>query len=140
MAGSKADYLENLVLNYALRGAAAATIANAFVALFTGTLTGDTPGTEVTGGAYARVSTAAATWGPTSGAAGASTAGTLTNALAVTFPAPSAGWGSCTHFGIFDTSTAGNALYYGDLTTARTINAGDSAPSFAAGALSLSEL
>ena len=139
MAGSKSDFLENLVLNYALRGAAATTIPNAFVALFTGTLTGDTPGTEVTGGAYARVSTAASTWGPTSGAAGASTAGTLTNALAVTFPAPTAGWGSVTHFGVFDAATAGNALYYGDLTTARTINAGDSAPSFAVGALSCSE-
>ena len=139
MAGSKSDYLENALLNSVLRNAAFPTITNAFVALFTGTLTGDTPGTEVTGGAYARVSTAATTWGPTSGAAGASTAGTLTNALVVTFPAPTANWGQVTHFGIFSALTGGNALYYGDLTTARTINNGDSAPSFAVGSLSCSE-
>jgi len=57
----------------------------------------------------------------------------------VTFPAPTAAWGTVTHFGVFDAATAGNALYYGDLTTARTINSGDSAPTFAIGALTTTE-
>ncbi len=138
MAGSKSDWYENRVLNIALRGSTQAAITP-YVALFTGTLTGDTPGTEVSGGSYARVSAPAATWGPTSGAAGDSSAGTLTNAVAIAFPAPSANWGTVTHFGVFDAATVGNALYYGDLTTSRTINNGDSAPTFAIGALVATE-
>ncbi|HXI17807.1 MAG TPA: hypothetical protein VNM48_15710 [Chloroflexota bacterium] len=139
MAGSKSDFYENRVLNLALRAATLTPAITPYVALFTGTLTGDTPGTEVTLGAYARVSAPATTWGPTSTAAGDSTAATLTNAVAITFPLPTANWGTITHMGIFDAATAGNALYYADLTTARTINSGDSAPSFAPGVLTLSE-
>lgn len=139
MAGSKADWFENKVLNIAFRGTAWSTLSNIYIALFTGTLSGDTPGTEVSGGSYARVSTAASTWGPTSGAAGDATAGTITNALAITFPAPTANWGTCTHIGAFDASTAGNALYYADLTTTRVINSGDGAPSLAVGAAVFTE-
>lgn len=35
--------------------------------------------------------------------------------------------------------TGGNLLYYADLTTSKTINSGDAAPSFAAGALTVQE-
>lgn len=132
MAGSKSDYLENKLLDAVFNGSAWTTISNVWVALFTGTLSGDTPGTEVTGGSYARVSTAPADWTAASG-------GALENGNAITFPAPTANWGTVTHFGIFDASTSGNALYYGDLTSSRVINNGDGAPSFAAGALDITE-
>ena len=132
MAGSKSDYLENKVLDAVFNGATWSTISNVWVALFTGTLSGDTPGTEVTGGSYARVSTAPADWS-------AASSGALENSNAITFPAPTANWGTVTHFGIFDAATSGNALYYGDLTSSRTINNGDGAPSFAAGALDITE-
>lgn len=132
MAGSKSDYLENKLLDAVFNGSAWTTISNVWVALFTGTLTGDTPGTEVTGGSYARVSTAPADWTAASG-------GALDNSNAITFPAPTANWGTVTHFGIFDASTSGNALYYGDLTSSRVINNGDGAPSFAIGALDITE-
>jgi hypothetical protein len=132
MAGSKSDYLENKLLDAVFNGVAWSTIANVWVALFTGTLSGDTPGTEVTGGSYARVSTAPADWTAASG-------GALDNGNVITFPAPTANWGTVTHFGIFDASTAGNAFYYGDLTTSRVINNGDGAPSFAVGALDITE-
>jgi len=142
LAGSKTDFFENRVLNIALRGALQAAAVTPYVALLTGTLTGDTPGTEVTGGGYARVSAPAATWGPTSGAAGDSTAGTLTNAAVITFPTSTGAWSagaSITHFGIFDAATVGNALYYGDLTTPQTVGATGITVSFALGTLTLTE-
>lgn len=138
MAGSKADYWENRCLNLALRAATQAAAITPYVALYTGTLTGDTPGTEVAAGGYARINAGATFWGP-AGTAGDATAGSLANVLAITFGTPSANWGTVTHFGIHDAVTAGNALYYGDLTTSRTINNGDAAPSFAIGALTITE-
>jgi hypothetical protein len=132
MAGSKADYWEQKILDMAFKAATFTALSSGnFVALFTGTLTGVTPGSEVTGGSYARVNVPAANW--------TRTGSSVANNATVTFPSPTANWGSCTHFGVFDASTAGNALYYGDLTTARTINNGDSAPSFAVSALTVTE-
>lgn len=132
MAGSKTDYLENKVLDAIFNGVAWTTIANVWVALFTAAPTDSTTGTEVTGGSYARVSTAPADWTAASG-------GSLNNGNAVTFPAPTANWGTVVAFAICDASTAGNQLYWGDLTASRTINNGDGAPSFASGALVISE-
>jgi hypothetical protein len=100
--------------------------------LFTAAPTDAGGGTEVTGGSYARVSTAPADW--TAAASGA-----LENSAVITFPAPTANWGTVVAFAIMDASTSGNMLYWGDLTTARTINNGDGAPSFAAGALDFTE-
>ena len=132
MAGSKSDYLELKVLDAIFNGQAWSTISNVYIALFTGTLTGDTPGTEVTGGSYARVSTAPSDWA-------AASSGSITNSGTITFPAPTANWGTVTHFGAHDASTAGNAFYYGDLTVSRVINSGDGAPSFAASAITITE-
>lgn len=132
MAGSKADYWEQKILDMAFKAATFTALSGGpYVALFTGTLTGDTPGTEVSGGSYARVQVAAADW--------TRTASSIANNATITFPSPTGNWGTVTHFGIFDASTSGNALYYGDLTTSRTINNGDSAPSFAASALTITE-
>lgn len=57
----------------------------------------------------------------------------LENGSALTFAtATGAGWGTITHVGIFDALTTGNLLLFYALTTARTINNGDTL-SFAAG-------
>ena len=45
-------------------------------------------------------------------------------------------WGTITHWALFDAVTAGNMLWHGDLTTARTIGDGDQL-TFAIGALSI---
>jgi hypothetical protein len=132
MAGSKTDFFENKILDATFNGVAWTTIANVWVALFTVAPTDSTTGTEVTGGSYARVSTAPADWTAASG-------GSLNNGNAVTFPAPSANWGTVVAFAICDASTAGNQLYWGDLTASRTINNGDGAPSFASGSLVITE-
>lgn len=103
-----------------------------YVALFTAAPSDSGGGTEVTGGSYARVAAqpADAAWTAPDG-----TGGLTDNAAEITFPAPTANWGSVTHIGIFDRLTGGNLLFHGPLTTAKTVNNGDPAPKFAIGAL-----
>ena len=57
----------------------------------------------------------------------------------ITFAAPTANWGTIAGFGIFDAASGGNMLYFGSLTTSKTVNNGDAAPAFAAGALTVTE-
>jgi hypothetical protein len=136
MAGSFTDYAEAKILDFLFKGTGSPWTAPTFyVALFTGTLSGDTPGTEVTGGSYARKATVAADW---NAAVTNSTNKRVDNANALGFPAPTADWGGgspVTHVGLMDASSGGNAYIYADLATPRTILNGDGAPSFAAGAL-----
>jgi hypothetical protein len=133
------NYLEDLVLNATLRGTAwpAWTTGSHYVALFTAAPSDTGGGTEVTGGAYARVavSRAAGTWAAPADNAGAQQ---TSNVAAVTFPSPTANWGTVTHFAIFDAATTGNMLAWGPLGTSRNILNGDNAPSFAASALTVS--
>lgn len=89
--------------------------------------------TEPTGGAYARVSTAATDWN----AAVEGDPTILDNLNAVTFPTATADWAaaaSLTHFGLFTAATLGTPQMWGALTTARNILNGDTAR-FAGGTL-----
>lgn len=138
------DYLENKLIDHILRGQAFTAPANVYVALFTAAPSDSGGGTEVSGGAYARVQVASTleNWAGTQSAgsttASSGTGGQTSNNGAITFPAPSgANWGTITHFGIFDASTGGNLLFHGALTASKSVNDGDSAPSFAAGALTV---
>lgn len=147
------DTLENKLLDWFFRGqaiglngatAAAGTgPANLYVGLLTTSPSDGSTGTEVTGGSYARVTVASNTtnWSGTQGAAttgvSSGTGGTISNNTAITFPAPSANWGTVYYFGIWDSLTNGSMLFYGSLTTPKTINNGDAAPSFAAAALTV---
>jgi len=145
------DFAENKLIDFFFRAqalgitgatAAAATgPATLYLALYTANPTDSTAGTEVTGGAYARVAVTSslANWAGTQGAgttvASSGSTGTTSNNAVITFPAPTANWGVVTGVGALDASTAGNLLFYSALTTNKTINNGDAAPSFAAGAL-----
>lgn len=135
------DYLENKILDHLLRATAFTAPGTVYVALFTAAPNDAAGGTEVSGGSYARVGVTSSTtaWTNTQNSgSGASTGtdGTIENAAAINFPTPSAGWGTVTHWGVFDASTSGNLLFYAALTASKTINSGD-AVSFAIGALSL---
>lgn len=137
------NFLENKIVDHYFRTTAYSPAGPWYVGLATaasdceaGTVT------EVSGGSYARVSVskADASWKGTHGSAsGASsgTNGTISNAAAITFAAPSANWGTVTHFFINDASSAGNYILCRALTTSKTINNGDAAPSFAADALTI---
>lgn len=103
-----------------------------YVALFTAAPSDSGGGTEMSGGSYARaqLDPADANWD-----APAAGDGHTQNASSIAFPTPTASWGVATHFGVFDKATGGNLLFHGALTTSKTINNGDPAPSFAIGAL-----
>lgn len=137
---SMTDYLENKIADYLFRGQAYTAPANIYVALYTAAPSDAGGGTEVTGGGYARVAIAPAGWNGTHGnttGASSGTSGQISNAGAVPFAAPTANWGTATHFALFDAATGGNMLFQAALTTARTINSGDAAPVFNAGALTI---
>jgi hypothetical protein len=109
------DFLENALINATLRNTTYTSPTDVYVGLFTTDPTDDGSGTEVSGGSYARtVATFAA---PSDGSSS-------TNAD-VQFPQATGVWGTVTHFGIFDASTAGNLLYHGVLTASKTIETGD---------------
>lgn len=124
------DYTEQNLLNHILRGVAlSAPGADNHFALFTAAPADAGGGTEVTGGSYARKNITRAV-----GAFDAASARATQNTGAITFATPSANWGTITHWGMFDAATGGNLLAHGALTTAKTVNNGDPAPSWAAGA------
>ena len=105
-----------------------------YVALYTSATTDAGGGTEVTGGAYARVQfdPLDANWNAPSGGNGL-----VDNALDITFPVPTANWGTVSHVALYDALTGGNSLIHGALTTSKTVNNGDPAPKFSAGDLDI---
>ena len=113
--GSKSDYLENKVLDHVLGGGDYTRPATVYVALFTAAPSDAGGGTEVSGNNYARASVTnnATNWPAASG-------GAKSNGADITFNVPSGSWGACTHFGIFDASTAGNLMYWGALGSTQT--------------------
>lgn len=136
------DYLENKLVDHIFRGVSFTAPSQLHVALFTAAPSDSGGGTEVSGGSYARaaLSPSTANWASTGGATtttnpSAGTGGATSNNSAITFPAPTANWGTVTHFGIFDASSGGNLLIHGALTASKTVNNGDAAPSFAISAL-----
>jgi hypothetical protein len=128
------NYLENKLIDHIFQNTTFTSPSTLYVALFTAVSDGEAGTvTEVSGGDYARVAVTAnsSNWADATG-----NNGTTSNVNAVTFPAATADWGTVTHFGIYDASTAGNLLVYAALTSSRNITNG-STPSFAAGALTV---
>lgn len=138
-AGALADYSENKTVDALLRGQSLGAPATGYLALYTTCPTDSTSGTEVSGGSYARVSVTAslANWSGTQSAgsttASSGTGGTVSNNGTISFPTPSASWGTVVCWAYTDASTAGNIWFFSTLTTSKTINSGDSV-SFAAAA------
>jgi hypothetical protein len=149
--GAMTDFKENKFIDWFFRaqalGIAGASAgagsgpATLWIGLIIAAGSDASAGTEVTGGSYARVAVTSslANWAGTQ-AAGSTTAssgssGTTSNNNAITFPTPTANWGQAVEWGIFDAATGGNELDRAALTTAKTINNGDPAPSFAVAAL-----
>lgn len=142
-AVSFTDYYENKLVDLLIRGQAYTVPATLYLGLDTVACTEAGGGTEVTGGSYARVAVTSslANWAGTQSAgstiASSGTSGTTSNNVIITFPAPTANWGSVVSFRIWDAASAGNALICQTLTTPKTVNNADAAPAFAAGALTI---
>jgi hypothetical protein len=114
---SMSDYAEAKVLDH-MSGKTSFTMPTVYVGLYTAAPSDAGGGTEVTGGSYARKSTAGSDWA-------AAASGSTSNAAIITFVTASGSWGTVTHFGLFDASTAGNLLEWAALTTSKTISNGD---------------
>lgn len=148
MAGIS-NYLENLLVDYILRGLPTPTRTHVYVALCTSAPSDSSTGATIaeasyTGYARGVVACSYSTWkgtgGETTNTPSAGTGGASTNAQVITCGSDaSSGPTVVTHFAVLDSGTlgAGNVLFYGQLTAAKTINSGDPAPTFAADALSI---
>lgn len=136
------DYLENKLVDQIFRAQAFAFPATLYVGLLTAAPSDSGGGTEVTGGSYARAAVTASlanfagTQSAGSTVASTGTGGQTSNNATITFATPTASWGAVTHFGIYDAASAGNLLFWGALTIAKTINQGDTV-TFPAASLSV---
>ena len=129
MAGLS-DYLENKLIDHVFRGISYSMPSTLYVGLHTADPTDAGGVGELSGNGYARValSPSASSWLSTNGAssgASSGTAGTTSNNVLITFPTPTANWGTVTNFSIYDVLTGGNILLSGTLTSAKTVNQGD---------------
>lgn len=140
------DYLENKLIDFVFRGQTYTPPTNTYIGLLTSAPNDANTGSnvvEVSGGSYARVAVGATllnwsgTQSNTANTASTGTSGTTYNINPIAFPSPTGNWGVITAFGMFDASSGGNLLFYGNLTTAKTVNNGDAAPTFSAQALSI---
>lgn len=122
-----ANWAENAALDWLLGGATPTRPTTRYLALHTADPTEAGTTGELSGLGYARQ---AITFG-------AASSGAAANTSTHTFTASGGNWGSVTHCSIWDAVTGGNCIYKGALTTARTINSGESA-TVAAGAITAS--
>lgn len=132
----KSNYLEDKVLNWALKAVAMGTApAAVYVGLFNGDpLDTGAGGTEVT--TTIRVAgRVAGTFGSITTASGANT---IANSADVDFGNAAAG-ATVSHFAIFDASTSGNMLYSAALTGGSQAVSLGTAVKFTAGQLVISE-
>ena len=113
MAGFS-NYLKNNDVGHVFGGAAYTAPATLYVALYTSAPSDTGGGTEVSGGGYVR-KTAAFTI----------SADTASNTSAIEYPTATANYGTVVAVGVFDASSSGNLLAYGNLTTSKTVSTGD---------------
>ena len=90
---------------------------------------GNTGSNEITGNGYARQ-------GPVAFTNAGANPTVASNSAIVSYPPATANWGTITHYGLWDALTAGDYRGSGALTTAKAVNAGDTAR-FVAGALTI---
>jgi hypothetical protein len=111
---SFSNYLETKILDHVFGGTAYTAPGTLYLALFTAAPGEAGGGTEVSGTAYVRKSVAFTTSGDTT-----------SNTAAVEFDTAGSSWGTVTHVGIFDASSAGNLMAYAALSSSKTIDSGD---------------
>lgn len=113
---SFSNYLETELLDHVFANNAYTAPSTLYLALHTATPDEDGSGTEVStsGTAYARQTVTFTVSG-----------NTATTSAAVEYPTATANFGTVTHVGIWDASTAGNLIAYAALTSSKSIETGD---------------
>ena len=109
------DYLENKLLDHVLNNTSFTSPTTTYVGLYTVAPTDGGGGTEVSGGSYARQVLSVST----------ASSGVVTSDSDINFPQATANWGTVVAAGVFDSLSSGNLLMYTNLTTSKTIEAGD---------------
>jgi hypothetical protein len=116
------NYLENKVLDHVLTATAYTQPVTRYIGLFTNTSTNaasnleaGTLTDEVSGGSYARKTVTFS----------AASNGTSSTSATVTFDTATGNWGTITHVAVMDALTNGNVLFWGAVTTPKTIETGD---------------
>ena len=145
---SMSNYLRNKLIDWFLRQEAFSPPATVYVALCTSAPTAASAGTEVStsGTGYAReaVTSSLTNWAGTQAAlsttVSSGTSGETSNNSAIDFGTATTGWGTVSHWEIYDAATSGNRLIFGTIVdgvgspSPRTIVAADPV-SFPASAL-----
>lgn len=127
------DEGRNFVLDV-LFGGTQSLPATYYVALLTAEPTETTTGstlTEPSGGAYARASIP-----NNSGSWNAAESGLKTSAVAITYATPTADWGVINYYAITTALSGGKAIFWGELTVARSVTSG-TPPVFDAGSFAI---
>ncbi len=133
MAGYLTDFANNKVLDLLFGAVTLTAPSNLYFGLSKAAATKSGTVAEPSGGGYAR-----AAIGNNAAHFPAASLGTKSNALPISFSAPTADWGPIVSVFVADATTGGNVLAIADLPVPKTIVAGGAAPSIAAGALFLS--
>lgn len=148
--GAKSNFLEQELLDHVLGGDAGFSQPSAlWLSLFTGDgseypneqgnsgnaaittfepvqIGGGTNPGDAGYGNYARVDVTLEYGLSVTGAPGQTVGATIKNTGVITFAVATEDWGSITRWGIYSAATAtANLYYYGDFTTAKTVNSGD---------------
>ena len=111
---SFSNYLETELLDRVFANNAYTSPSAVYVSLHTANPDEDASGAEVSGGGYVRQAGSFTVSG-----------NTATTDAAIEYPTATADYGTVTHVGIWDASTAGNMLAYAALTASKTISTGD---------------
>ena len=122
------NFLENKLLDHTLRYATApyTGVSTLYLALFNNTSTNALTNLEA-GTLTDEVTTSSSAYARQTITFAAAASGSSASSATVTFPTATASWGSITHIAVMDggTAGAGNVLFYGAVTTAKTIDTGD---------------
>lgn len=125
---SMANFLENEILDHTLATGAYTAPTNVYVGLATSDpSTGSTTENLEAGTLTDEVSTSGTAYARQAATFAAASDGSASTNATITFPTATADFGEVTHVFVSDNATAGagNVLYAGTLTTAKTISTGD---------------
>ena len=118
------NYLENKVLDHVLTATTYTAPTTRYLALFNNTSTNT--GTNLEAGTLTdEISTSGTAYAREAVTFAAASSGTSATNATVTFDAATASWGTVTHVAVMDASTGGNVLFWGAVTTSKTIDTGD---------------
>ena len=118
------NYLENKVLDHVLTATSYTAPGTRYLALFNNT-SGNAAANLEAGTLTDEVSTSGTAYARKAVTFAAASGGTSATNATVTFDAATASWGSITHVAVMDAATGGNVLFWGAVTTSKTIDTGD---------------